>query len=456
MAEREKLTSRLSFILLSAGCAIGLGNVWRFPYITGRYGGAGFVLIYILFLIILGIPVMVMEFSIGRGGKKNIVGAYRALEKEGSKWHFAGPLAIFGNYMLLFYYLPITGWLLYYFVSFVSGTFSGADTAYVSEYFASLQANGALQIAFALVALSITAGIVIFGLNKGVEKSSRIMMALLFVLMIILAIHSFTLENASKGLAFFLKPDFSNMVEYGIGETIFAAMGQSFFTLSLGIGAMSIFGSYFTEKRTLLGESGRIIVLDTSIALLSGLIIFPACASFNIEAGSGPALIFITLPNVFSKMTAGSLWGALFFLAMGFAALTTLIAVFENILSYWMDMRGFSRKKATGLNFLILAIFSLPCIFGFNIWSGFHPLGEGTGIMDLEDFIVSNLLLPVGSLIMVLFCTSRYGWGWKNFISTANIGEGAKFPNKLRIYCAYILPLIIIYVLIQGIVDFFI
>ncbi len=453
MAERETLSSRLGFILLSAGCAIGLGNVWRFPYITGRYGGAVFVLIYLIFLLIMGLPIMTMEFSIGRGGRKNIVGAYKALEPKGSKWHIAGPFAIIGNYMLLFYYIPITGWLLYYFASSITGTFTGMQTEEVNSFFQNLLANPGGQFGWALAALIITALIAVMGLKNGVERISKVMMALLFILMISLAIHSVTLDGAHEGLMFFIKPDPSNLVEYGLGESIFAAMGQAFFTLSLGIGAMAIMGSYFSTERSLTGESVRIVCLDTSIALLSGFIIFPACSAFGIEAGSGPSLLFITLPNVFSQMTGGVLWATLFFLAMAFAALTTLIAVFENILSYWMDMKGMSRKKATVLNIVIFLIAILPCIFGYNIWSGFMPFGEGTGIMDLEDFIVSNLLLPLGSLVMVLFCTSRYGWGWNKFIETADMGEGLKFPKKLRFYCAYILPIIILFVTIKGIID---
>lgn len=453
MAERESLSSRLGFILLSAGCAIGLGNVWRFPYITGRYGGAVFVLIYLGFLLIMGLPIMVMEFSIGRGGKQNIVGAYRNLEPKGSKWHIAGPFAIIGNYMLLFYYIPITGWLLYYFLSSIAGTFSGLGTAEVNSFFQDLLAHPLRQFGWGAIALLVTAAIAVMGLKNGVERISKIMMALLFILMISLAIHSVTLEGGKEGLFFFIKPDPSNLVEYGLGESIFAAMGQSFFTLSLGIGAMSIMGSYFSEERSLTGESIRIVCLDTSIALLSGFIIFPACSAFGIEAGSGPSLLFITLPNVFSQMAGGVLWATLFFLAMAFAALTTLIAVFENILSYWMDIRGMSRKKATILNIVIFLVMILPCIFGYNIWAGFTPLGEGTGIMDLEDFIVSNLLLPLGSLVMVFFCTSRYGWGWDKFIRTADMGDGLKFPSKLRFYCAYILPLIILFVTVKGIID---
>ena len=452
--EREKLSSRLGFILLSAGCAIGLGNVWRFPYITGEYGGASFVLMYLVFLLLIGVPVMTMEFAIGRGGKVNIVGAYRRLEPEGSKWHIAGPFAIIGNYLLLFYYLPITGWLLYYFGTHMSGSFIGAGTAQVSQFYATMLSRPGLQIIMMAIALAITASVTFFGLAKGVERVTKVMMLMLFLLMIILAVHSVTLDGAHEGLMFYIKPNLENLTNNS-SEAIFAAMGQAFFTLSLGIGAMAIMGSYFNESRSLTGETGRIIVLDTTVALLSGFIIFPACSAFGIEADSGPSLLFITLPNVFSKMTGGSFWGSLFFLAMSFAAITTLITVFENIVSYWIDIRKMPRKKAIVLNIIIFLIGTLPCIFGFNIWSDFHPLGGSSAIMDLEDFMVSNLLLPLGSLVMILFCTSRYGWGWKNFVNEADKGEGFKFPKKLRFYVAYILPLIILYVTIRGIWNIF-
>ena len=454
MSEREKLTSRLGFILLSAGCAIGLGNVWRFPYITGQYGGASFVVLYLIFLLLIGVPVMTMEFAIGRAGKINIAGAYRKLEPKNSKWHIAGPFAIAGNYLLLAFYFPITGWLIYYFFSHMTGTFTGADTTQVSSFFSSMLANPAMQIGWMLLALFITAGVTILGLAKGVERITKAMMGLLFLLMAVLAIHSVTLEGAHDGLMFYIKPNLQNLIS-GSSEAVFAAMGQAFFTLSLGIGAMAIMGSYFNDSRSLTGETGRIIVLDTTVALLSGFIIFPACSAFNIQADSGPSLLFITLPNVFSQMRGGAFWGALFFLAMSFAALTTLITVFENILSYWMDIRKMTRRNAILLNIAIFAVGTLPCIFGFNIWSGIHPLGGSSGIMDFEDFLVSNLLLPLGSLVMIIFCTSRYGWGWKNFIEEADKGAGMKFPKWLRLYVAYILPIIILYVTVQGIWNIF-
>lgn len=455
MQEREKLSSRLGFILLSAGCAIGLGNVWRFPYITGEYGGATFVLIYLIFLVLIGVPVMTMEFAIGRGGKQNIVGAYRTLEPKGSKWHIAGPFAIFGNYMLLFFYVPVTGWLIYYFYLNFTGNFANRSTEFVTNEFNVMLANPTLQFFWAMIALAITALVAVIGLAKGVERVSKFMMVILLALMVVLAVHSVTLPGSHEGLMFFIKPSLEKITDSGLGEVIFAAMGQAFFTLSLGIGAMTIMGSYFGEDKTLTGETPRIIILDTMVALLAGFIIFPACSAFGIEAGQGAGLMFVTLPNVFSQMTGGSLWGGIFFLAMSFAALTTLIAVFENLNSYWMDIHGFSRKNATLLNSAILAAMSLPCILGFNLIAGFQPLGAGTSILDLEDFIVSNLLLPLGSLVMVLFCSWRYGWGWDNFTSTADKGDGLKFPRWLRPYCRYILPLIILYVTIEGIVQKF-
>ena len=454
---RERLSSRLGFILLSAGCAIGLGNVWRFPYITGKYGGAAFVLIYLIFLVILGLPVMIMEFSIGRASRLNIAGALRKLEPEGSKWHIEGPVAVAGNYILLMYYSVLTGWLLYYFFSFISGSLNGGmDAAAVSTFFSSLTAAPVLQTGMMALALLLTAGIVIIGLKNGVEKITKVMMIVLFLLMLILAIHSCLLPGAGEGLLFYIRPDFGNLVhEYGLSESIFAAMGQAFFTLSLGIGAMSIFGSYFNNERTLGGESVRIICLDTTVALLSGFIIFPACSSFGVEPGSGPALLFLSLPTVFTEMPMGRLWGAVFFLAMIFAALSTLIAVFENICAYWMDMKGLSRKKAAVMNFILLFILALPAVFGYNILSSIQPLGPGSTILDGEDFLVSNIILPLGSLAYVLFCTHRYGWGWNSFISEANTGEGLKVPNALRIYCAWILPIIIAIISINGIYGVF-
>ena len=451
MAERETLASRLGFILLSAGCAIGLGNVWRFPYITGQYGGAVFVLIYLVFLIIIGLPVMVMEFSIGRASGKNIAGALKKLEPAGTKWHWYGPVAIAGNYLLMMFYTTITGWLLYYFIKTAAGSVSSLDSTSSEIFFSSLQASPLTQIIF--MAASVTIGFIIClgGLQKGVEKASKIMMILLLAIMLVLVVNSLLIPGGGEGLRFYLVPDIERLKAAGVWEAIFAAMSQAFFTLSLGIGAMAIFGSYFDNERTLGGESVRIICLDTTIALLSGFIIFPACSAFGVEPGSGPSLLFLSLPTVFTQMAGGRLWGAVFFLAMIFAALSTLIAVFENICSYWMDSRGWTRRNAVILNFILLFFLSIPCVLGFNVLSGFQPFGEGTGVLDAEDFLVSNLILPLGSLVFVLFCTHRSGWGWKNFLKEANQGKGLKVPAGLRFYCAWILPIIILLVTVNGI-----
>lgn len=453
MKEREKLASRLGFILLSAGCAIGLGNVWRFPYITGQYGGAAFVLVYLVFLALLGIPVMTMEFAIGRAGKQNLVGSYRNLEPKGSKWHISGSFGVIGNYVLLMFYTAISGWLFYYFISSLTGTFTSALD--IPSYFGALQASAGKQTLFMSIALAITAFIVWFGVQKGVEKITKIMMIVLFCMMIALAIYACTLDGASAGLKFYLMPDFSKLVESGLFNSIFAAMGQAFFTLSLGIGSMAIFGSYLSDERSLTGEVVRIVGLDTSIALLSGLIIFPACFAYNVEAGAGPALIFLSLPEVFSKMTGGAFWGTIFFLAMFFAALSTLVAVFENIVAYWIDIKKMERKKAVILNFFLIGLLSMPCILGANVLSSIQPFGAGSSILDLEDFVVSNLLLPLGSLVMVLFCTWKFGWGWDKFIAESDKGTGLKFPKWLKTYCKFILPLIIIFVFVAGLWQFF-
>ena len=453
MKEREKLSSRLGFILLSAGCAIGLGNVWRFPYITGQYGGAAFVLVYLAFLAILGIPVMTMEFAIGRAGKQNLIGSYRNLEPKGSKWHISGGLGVIGNYTLLMFYTAISGWLLYYFISSLTGTFNSSLD--IPAYFGTLQGSAGKQTLFMVISLAITSFIVGFGVQKGVEKITKIMMIILFCLMIALAIYACTLDGASAGLEFYLKPDFSKLTENGLFNSIFAAMGQSFFTLSLGIGSMAIFGSYLSDERSLTGEVVRIVGLDTAIALLAGLIIFPSCFAYNVEAGAGPGLIFLSLPEVFSKMNGGVFWGTIFFLAMFFAALSTLVAVFENIVAYWIDIRNMERKKAVLLNFGLIAVLSMPCILGANVLSFIQPFGAGSSILDLEDFVVSNLLLPLGSLVMVLFCSWKIGWGWDNFIAEADKGKGMKFPKWLKPYCKYVLPLIIIFVFVAGLWQFF-
>ncbi len=449
--ERESLSSRLGFILLSAGCAIGLGNVWRFPAITGKYGGGAFVLIYLLFLIILGTPIMVMEFSIGRASKQNIAGALKTLEPKGTKWHYYGHIAILGNYLLMMFYTTISGWLFSYMFHSAKGDFSTLNTEQIGAHFTNMLATPGPQIFWMVIAVVLSLTIVAGGLENSVEKITKIMMSLLIALMIILAINSIFLEGGKTGLRFYLAPNFSNIAKNGVGETVFAAMGQAFFTLSIGIGSMAIFGSYIDKKHTLTGESLRIIGLDTFVAIVSGLIIFPACFAFNIDPGAGPGLLFVTLPNIFNQMSGGRIWGTLFFVFMSFSALSTLIAVFENIISYWIDIWKVDRKKAAFINIFVIILLSLPCILGFNIWSDFQPFGEGSGVLDLEDFFVSTTLLPLGSLIFLLFCCSkRYGWGFKNFINEADTGDGIKFPKWSRIYVKYVLPIIVLYIFIQG------
>lgn len=447
---RERFSSRLGFILISAGCAIGLGNVWRFPYVVGKYGGAAFVLIYLFFLLALGLPIMVMEYAVGRASQKSAAMSFDILEPKNSKWHLTKYLAIAGNYLLMMFYTTVGGWMLIYFVKMVSGEFNSLNSEQITSKFFEMLADPILLVTFMTIVIVIGFIVCSKGLQKGVEKVSKFMMGALLLLMGVLVIRSLTLDGAIEGVKYYLIPDFDKMLEYGAGEVIFAAMGQAFFTLSLGIGAIAIFGSYIGKDRTLTGETINVVALDTIVALVAGLIIIPACFAYNVNPGEGPGLVFITLPNIFVNMPLGQLWGSLFFLFMSFAALTTIIAVFENILSFTMDLKGCSRKKAILLNLVLIFILSLPCALGFNVLSDIQPLGAGSTIQDLEDFIVSNNLLPIGSLMYLLFCTSRYGWGWKNFTKEANTGKGIKFPNWIRPYVSYILPIIIIVIFIQG------
>lgn len=453
--EREKLSSRLGFILISAGCAIGLGNVWRFPHITGQYGGAAFVLIYLFFLLVLGLPIMTMEFSVGRASRLSVAKSFEKLEPKGTKWHIFGYFAMIANYLLMMFYTTIGGWMLLYFVKMASGEFVGKNPGEIVTIFENMVASPETLIIWMIITVLLGFGICAMGLQKGVEKITKIMMSSLFVIMVVLVIRAVTLPGASEGLKFYLLPDFKKMAEAGVFEVVSAAMGQAFFTLSIGIGSMAIFGSYIDKDRALLGESLNILTLDTLVAILSGLIIFPACFSFGVSADSGPNLVFITLPNIFNSMAGGRIWGTLFFIFMSFAALSTVIAVFENIISFAMDLWNFSRKKAVIINIFLIIILSLPCALGFNVLSGITPLGAGSNIMDLEDFIVSNNLLPLGSLVYLIFCTTRYGWGWDNFINEANTGKGLKFPKWLRIYVTYIMPLIVLFVFIQGYISKF-
>ncbi len=452
MKEREKFSSRLGFILISAGCAVGLGNVWKFPYITGMYGGAAFVLIYLFFLVALGLPIMVMEFSVGRASQKSAAKSFDVLEPKGTKWHLYGYGAMIGNYMLMMFYTTVGGWMVSYAVKMIKGDFVALNTDGVSNKFSEMLANPTEQILFMVIVVLMSFFICSFGLQNGVERITKVMMTCLFLIILILIVRSVTLSGALEGLKFYLIPDFKRVVENGLGEAVFAAMGQAFFTLSLGIGAIAIFGSYIDKEYTLAGEALNVGILDTLVAFLSGLIIFPACFAFGISPDQGPGLVFITLPNVFNQMPAGRIWGTLFFVFLSFAAISTVIAVFQNIIAFAEDLWGWSLKKAIGVNLILVTILSLPCVFGFNLWSGFEPFGAGTTIQDLEDFIVSNTLLPLGSLVYLLFCVSRYGWGWNNFIKEANTGKGLKFPtqNWVRVYVTYILPLIVLGIFIQG------
>ena len=450
MEKRERFSSRLGFILISAGCAIGLGNVWRFPYITGQYGGAAFVLIYLVFLVILGLPIMIMEFSVGRASQKSAARSFHVLEPKGTKWHWQSWACMAGNYLLMMFYTTIGGWMLAYVFKMLSGEFEGLDAAGVEGVFNGMLGQPGYMTVWMIVVVLSSFFICSFGLQKGVERITKAMMSCLFLILILLCIRSVTLPGAIEGIKFYLIPDLGKMVENGIGEAVFAAMGQSYFTLSLGIGARAIFGSYISKDRSLTGESVSICVLDTSVALLSGLIIFPSCFAFGVDPGEGPGLVFITLPNVFNRMAGGRIFGALFFVFMFFAAFSTIVAVFENIISFSLDLFGITRKKAVLINIAAIILLSMPCVLGFNLWSSFAPLGPGTTVQDLEDFIVSNNLLPLGSLVYLLFCTSRYGWGWKNFIAEADAGQGLKFPKWSRIYVTYILPLIILFIFVMG------
>ena len=449
--EREHLGSRLGFILLSAGCAIGIGNVWKFPYMVGQYGGGAFVLCYLFFLIILGMPVMTIEFALGRASQKSPVKLYQALEKPGHKWHLHGYIAMAGNYMLMMFYTTVAGWMLHYFVYMAGGPFEGIETDAVAGVFGSMLSNPTGMVGFMIIVVVLGFGVCSIGLQKGLEKVTKFMMLALLAIMVVLAINSSLLEGGTEGLAFYLKPDFSRMAEIGIGNVMQGAMTQAFFTLSLGIGAIAIFGSYIGKERALLGEAIHVGVLDTFVAIVSGLIIFPACFAYGVSPDSGPGLIFITLPNIFNHMSLGRFWGSLFFVFMFFAAFSTVLAVFENILSCCMDLFGWNRKKACAINLVLMIALSLPCALGFNVLSGIQPMGAGSTFLDLEDFIVSNLLLPIGSLIYVIFATSRYGWGWDNFVAEANQGKGLKVASWMRFYMTFILPLIILAIFLLGI-----
>ena len=447
--KRESFKSRLGFLLVSAGCAIGIGNVWRFPYVTGQNGGGIFVLFYLIFLVIMGLPVLTMELAVGRASRKSAVLGYKALEKKGSKWHIHGWVAIFGCCMLMMYYTTVSGWMVTYFFKFLTGSFkSGMTTEDTAQAFSNLLGDPK-QMAFWMI-LTVVVGFLVCsrGLQNGLEKISKFMMTALLLLIVVLAVHSLTLSNAAEGVKFYLVPNTEAVAAVGLKNVITAAMNQSFFTLSLGVAAMEIFGSYMGKDHTLAGEGVRICALDTFVATMAGLIIFPACFSYNVEVNAGPSLIFITLPNVFINMSGGRIWGSLFFLFMTFASFSTVIAVFENIMSFCMDMFGWSRNKAALINCIVILIASLPCVLGYNVWSNLHLIG-GRDVLDSEDFIVSNLLLPIGSLIYLLFCVTKWGWGFEKYCEEANTGDGIKISKKLKPYFQFILPILIVCILIQ-------
>lgn len=450
--KRESFKSRLGFLLVSAGCAIGIGNVWRFPYVTGQNGGGIFVLFYLIFLVIMGLPVLTMELAVGRASRKSAVLGYKALEKKGSKWHIHGWVAIFGCCMLMMYYTTVSGWMVTYFFKFLTGSFkSGMTTEDTAQAFSNLLGDPK-QMAFWMI-LTVVVGFLVCsrGLQNGLEKISKFMMTALLLLIVVLAVHSITLSNAAEGVKFYLVPNTEAVAAVGLKNVITAAMNQAFFTLSLGVAAMEIFGSYMGKDHTLAGEGVRICALDTFVAIMAGLIIFPACFSYNVEVNAGPSLIFITLPNVFINMSGGRIWGSLFFLFMTFASFSTVIAVFENIMSFCMDMFGWSRNKAALINCIVILIASLPCVLGYNVWSNLHLIG-GRDVLDSEDFIVSNLLLPIGSLIYLLFCVTKWGWGFEKYCEEANTGDGIKISKKLKPYFQFILPILIVFILIQGLI----
>ncbi len=448
--EREKLGSRLGFILLSAGCAIGCGNVWKFPWMCGQYGGGAFVILYFLFLLVLGLPVMIMEFSVGRASQASPVKSFKKLEKPRQKWHLHGIVSLCGNTLLMMFYTSVAGWILYYFISFLKGDMTNISNQASEKLFGDMLSNPYIMVGYMAIVVIMGFVILSFGLQKGVERITKYMMILLLILMIVLAINGFTLSGAKEGLTFYLKPDLSKIN----GNVIVGAMNQSFFTLSLGIGAMSIFGSYIGKERSLMGESINVLILDTFVAIVAGLIIFPACFTFDVEAGSGPSLLFVAMAKVFNNMSGGRVWGSLFFLFMFFAAMSTVIAVFETILACICELTGWKRSKTCLICGSAILVLSIPCALGYNILSGFHPFNSGSSILDLEDFIVSYCLLPLGSLVYILFCTTKKGWGFDNFLAEANTGKGPKVAKWFKPYFTYILPIIIVFVFLVGVFTF--
>ena len=453
--ERETLKSRLGFILLSAGCAIGIGNVWKFPYIAGQGGGGAFVLFYLIFLVILGLPIMTMEFAVGRASRKSPVRAYQALEKPGQKWHIHGYFTLIGCYLLMMFYTTVAGWMLHYFYMTAVGKLAGLNAEQVAGKFTEMLASPATMTFWMVFVVVVSILVCAKGLQSGLERVTKGMMIALLLIMVVLAVNSLFMPGAKEGLSFFLVPDFARMQEVGVVNTLVSAMNQAFFTLSLGIGAMSIFGSYIGKEHSLLGESVRIVVLDTFVAITAGLIIFPACFTYHVDQTSGPSLIFITLPNIFANMSMGRLWGSLFFLFMAFAAMSTVLAVFENIICCGMELTGCSRKKSSLVNLVLIILLSMPCVLGYNLWAwdGFAVFGGA--VLDGEGFLVSNLFLPLGSLVYLLFCVTRYGWGWQNYKKEVNTGKGLKVQDWMRGYLTYVLPLIVVFIFAFGLYDKF-
>ena len=452
--ERESLGSRLGFILLSAGCAIGIGNVWRFPYMVGENGGGLFVIVYIFFLLALGVPIMTMEYAMGRASRKSILPAYKKLEPKGSKWHIFGYFAIAGNYLLLMFYSVVSGWMLRYFVLTVTGRFEGLDAEGVSAVYQEMMSSPVVLVLYMVFTMIITVVVTSAGLQAGVEKVTKIMMIALIIIMLGLGVHSLTLDGAAEGISFYLMPNAENVKKAGLGNVLYAALNQSFFTLSLGIGSMEIFGSYINKDRSLFGEAILVAGLDTFVAIVAGLITIPACFSFGVAPDKGPSLIFLTLPNVFLSLKGGRIIGSFFFLFMYFAALSTMIGVFENDVSFSIDIFGFKRKKAAYIAGIVITLGSIPCALGFNVLNFIQPLKAGNTIMDLEDFIVSNLLLPIGALLTCLFCTTKYGWGFDNYATEVNSGEGIKLSKALKWYFKVVIPIVMFFLIIYGIISY--
>ncbi len=455
MEKRESFGTRLGFILVSAGCAVGLGNVWKFPYICGQNGGAAFILLYLVCLVVLGLPILICEYAVGRASRHSVAKAFSDLEPEHTNWHRFGWFGIAGNYLLMMFYTMVAGWMINYALRMLTGRLSGMETEQIAEQFTNMLASPTEMMLFMVIAVLLSFGVCSLGLQNGVERITKIMMLLLVCLMIVLAVHSLMLPNMKEGLAFYLVPDVSKFSEIGFGNVLFAAMSHAFFTLSVGMGSMEIFGSYLDKSRSLTGEALSVLGLDTFVALMAGIIIIPACFAYGVQPDSGPPLLFITLPNVFNHMAGGQIWGTAFFIFMSFAALSTVIAVFENILSMTMETFNWNRKKAVRYNIVGVILLSIPAVLGYNILSGIQPIGAGSTIMDLEDFLVSYNILPLGSLLFVLFCTKKNGWGWENFLQEADNGEGIRFPAFIRHYVHYGVPALIAVIYLKGYYDMF-